>query len=216
MRKVKMSKVKFSVLAVCAVAAVAFALSPIQARADEINLAGSTTGFFNGTPGLTSLNSGGLTFTNDAYFNNTTVGGTAALVLGSFFLSASPVYYNYGGNSFTLDVNFTSPPGSGSVNSTAQVQGSVSLNNGGVWIVNWSQPDLTVDFTNSYGNPDSFALALNSVSLAPNSSALLTGFVSYTAPPGGGSSTVPEPPTVALAGLGIAGLFLLKKRLLLA
>ena len=207
-------KVRFGLFVVSAIVALAFALSPAQARADEVSLVGSTSGYFN-APGTTSLNGGGLSFTNVAYFNTNTVGGTAALVLGSFFLSASPTYYNYGGNNFTINVNFTSPSLTG-VSSTAQVVGNVSLNNGGVWIVQWSQPDLTVGFTNSSGNLDSFDLALNSVSLMPNTNALLTGFVNYTGTGGGAGGTVPEPPTMVLSGLGIASLFLLKKRLLLA
>ena len=211
MRKVMgLFNVRLGVLALCAVAAVAFALNPTQARADEITLAGSTTGYFDGTPGLTALNGGGLSFISNTLFNTNTVGGTAALVLGDFFLSQSP--FNYNGNSFTLDINFTSPPGSGNVDTTAEVQGSVSLNGGGVWVVNFAGPQ-DVYFN---GGANYFQLAVNSLSLTPGSGVELTGFVDYTGSTGGAGGTVPEPSTMTLAGLGIACVFLLKKRLLLA
>jgi hypothetical protein len=206
-----LSKIKFGVLALCAMAAVVFALSPARARADEINLAGSTSGYFNGTPGLTSLNGGNFTFTNNTYFNTNTVGGGAALGLGSFFLSGSP--FSYSGDTFTINVNFTSPAGSGNTSSTAQVFGSVSQNSGGVWVINFNPFSQPVYFN---GGTDYFQLAVNTLSLVPNSNEELTGFVEYSGSTGGGSTSVPEPPTVILAALGLASMFVLKNHLVLA
>src|SRR5579884_3235874 len=103
---------KVCLLAVCTIAA-AFAFSPTAARADDIALQGTTTGYFNGTPGLTSLNSGNLSFTSTA-FNTSTVGGTAGLDLGYFLLTPTPAgtTYSYAGDSFTINVNFSLPLGS--------------------------------------------------------------------------------------------------------
>lgn len=218
MRNMKeMSKVRYSLLVLCAAAAFAFALSPMQAKADDIDLVGSTTGGFNtDTPALTdSLNGGELTFTGNAYFNNPTAGGDASLVLGSFFLSGSPTSYNYAGNTFTIDIDLTSPAGVGNpVSSQAQITGTVDQETGGVWVLNFNPGTQTVDFTGG-----SFDLTVNSVALTPGGSENLTAFVDNTTLGGGDGGSVPEPPTALLAGLGIAGVFLLlknKKRLLLA
>jgi len=206
-----LSKTKFDVSVLCAIAAIAFALSPTLARADEIALGGSANGTFcaslpcSGGPD-TLL---GMTFTGNTGFNQTTSGGVAALNLGSFSLNqTSGIYSGY----FALNILFTSPLTS-TTTDVATVFGSVTAPfSGGVWVFNFS-PE-TVDFTDSSGNPEDFDLAVNSVSVNPGSTGTpLTAFVFYT---GGSGGTVPEPPTMALAGLGIAGVFLLKKRLLLA
>ena len=200
-----LSKVKFGVLALCLVTAAALALSPTTARADEITLSGSTTGTFSN--GLNTLL--GMSFAGNSGFSQTTSGGVAALNLGSFSLSqASGIY----AGTFMLDLAFTSPV-MNSITDVATIFGSVTAPfSGGVWLFNFS-PE-TVAFTDASGNPESFELAVNSVSVTPGSTGTpLTAFVFYT---GGSDNAMPEPPTVALAGLAIVGVFLLKKRLLLA
>src|SRR5580704_18034486 len=204
-----LSKVKFGVSALCAIAVIAFALSPISARADEITLGGSANGIFcSSLPCSSGPNTLlGMTFTGNTGFSQTTSGGVAALNLGSFSLNqTSGIYRGY----FALNILFTSPLIS-TTTDVATVFGSVtSPFSGGVWVFNFS-PE-TIDFTDSSGNAEDFELAVNSVSVNPGRTETpLTEFVFYN-----GGSAVPEPPTMALASLGIAGLFLLKKRLLLA
>jgi hypothetical protein len=202
-------KIRFGVSILCAIAAIAFALSPTSARADEITLGGSANGVFCASlPCSSGPNTLlGMTFTGSTGFSQTTSGGVAALNLGSFSLNqTSGIYSGY----FALNILFTSPLIS-TTTDVATVFGSVTAPfNGGVWVFNFS-PEA-VDFTDGSGNPEDFELAVNSVSVNPGSTGTpLTAFVFYS-----GGSAVPEPPTMALAGLGIAGLFLLKKRLLLA
>jgi len=210
----ELSKVKFGVSALCAIAVMAFALSPISARADEITLGGSANGIFcSSLPCSSGPNTLlGMTFTGNTGFSQTTSGGVAALNLGSFSLNqTSGIYRGY----FALNILFTSPLIS-TTTDVATVFGSVtSPFSGGVWVFNFS-PE-TVGFTDSSGNAEDFELAVNPVSVTPGSTGTpLSAFVFYTGPTGGSGGTVPEPPTMALAGLGIAGVFLLKKRLLLA
>lgn len=199
-----LSKVKFGVMALCIVTAIVLGFSPTQARADEITLSGSTTGTFSN--GLSTFQ--GMSFTGNSGFTQTTSGGVAALALGSFSLNQTSGIY--AGN-FMLNLPFTSPL-LDSITDVATIFGSVSAPySGGVWVFNFS-PE-TIFFTDGSGNPEDFTLAVNSVSVTPGSTGTpLTAFVFYT----GGGGTVPEPSTMALAGLGIAGIFLLKnkKRLL--
>jgi hypothetical protein len=207
-------KVTFGVSALCAIAVIAFALSPTSARADEITLGGSANGIFCASlPCSSGPNTLlGMTFTGNTGFSQTTSGGVAALDLGSFSLNqTSSIYSGY----FALNILFTSPLIS-TTTDVATVFGSVAAPfSGGVWVFNFS-PE-TIDFTDSSGNAEDFELAVNPVSVTPGSTGTpLTAFVFYTGSTGGSGGTVPEPPTMALASLGIAGVFLLKKRLLLA
>lgn len=202
-----MCKVKLGVIALSAVAVFAFAFSPSTARADEITLAGTTSGIFTGS-GTNILN--GMAFTGGT-FNGVTSGGMAALNLGSFYLN--PVTnIGYSGN-FILDVTFTNPTGisgSNSTSYTAQVQGNVSLGTGGVWVFNFLPPSYTFSFSNAL-QTGSFSLSVNSLSVSPGATVPLTGFVNATA-----TSSVSEPPTIFLSGIGLVGIFLLKRRLSIA
>src|SRR5687767_4741488 len=102
------------------------------ARADEVEISGSTTGFVTGVPQLT--------FVGNPSFTNTTFLGIGALSgannLGTFFLSTAPGQLVAG--NFTLIVNFTSPAGinggQGATYPPAVISGTVSpnLNQGGV------------------------------------------------------------------------------------
>jgi hypothetical protein len=208
LRLLGIHKVRFGAIGLSAIAAFALALSPTQALADEITLAGTASGSFSGS-GTNVLN--GMTFTAGP-FGGITSGGFAALNLGSFYLSPT-TNSGYSGN-FALDVTFTQPTGivgNNSTDYTAQVLGNVSQGTGGVWVFNF----FPGSYTFSFSGPEtgSFSLSVNSVSVAPGATDLLTGFVvGGTA----SSTSVPEPSTILLAGIGIAGIFLLKRRLLLA
>jgi hypothetical protein len=207
LRRLGIDKVKIGVIALSAIAAFALALSPTHAFADEITLAGTTSGSFSGS-GTNILN--GMTFTGGP-FSGITSGGFAALNLGSFYLSPT-TNSGYSGN-FALDVTFSQPTGivgSNSTDYTAQVLGNVSQGTGGVWVFNFFPASYTFNFSGP--ETGSFSLSVNSVSVAPGATDLLTGFVVGTA----SSTSVPEPSTLLMAGIGIAGIFLLKRRLLLA
>jgi len=183
------------------------------------------TGFTNGcfgsacTPATTSapastfLTGSGLTY-NNSTFNVTSAGGVAGLGstgmstpaanvnnLGSWLLSGTP--FAYGGNSFTLRVSFTAPPGTtpGSAVVTSTLVGNViSTDNGGLFI-DFDNTPKSFTFTGG-----SFNLIVNDVSLTPGATPVAsTGFITVT--------TVPEPETYALilAGLGVVG-FMARRR----
>src|SRR5579872_2369971 len=187
-----LSKVRFGVSALCAIAVIAFALSAASARADQITLGGSASGIFCASlPCSSGPNTLlGMTFTGSTGFSQTTSGGVAALNLGSFSLNqTSGTYSGY----FALNILFTSPLIS-TTTDVATVFGSVTAPfSGGVWVFNFS-PEA-IDFTDSSGNSDDFELAVNSVSVNPGSTGTpLTAFVYYT---GGSGNAMPEPPTMA-------------------
>ncbi len=87
------------------------------AYADELNLQGNATGYFNAGPGTTY---GGLSYLGSTFNVNTAgnfyaLGGNAATPnlnnLGSMSLSGLPFDYNNPPATFTLDVTFTAPTG---------------------------------------------------------------------------------------------------------
>ena len=185
------------------------------------------TGFTNGcfgsgcTPGTTNspasalLTGSGLTYDNST-FDVVSAGGVAGLGtqgqstpaanvnnLGSWILTGAP--FSYTGNSFTLRVSFTAPPGTtpSSALFTSTLTGNVvSTDNGGLFIDFDNTPR---NFTFSGGT---FNLIVNDVSLTPMgtpSPVASTGFINVT--------SVPEPETYALflAGLGAVG-FMVRRR----
>lgn len=207
LRLLGIQKVRIGVITLTAIAAFALALSPTHLLADEITLVGTTSGSFSGS-GTNVLN--GMTFTGGP-FSGITSGGFAALNLGSFYLSPT-INSGYSGN-FALDVTFTQPTaiaGSNSTDYTAQVLGNVSQGIGGVWVFNFFPASYTFNFSGP--ETGSFSLSVNSVSVGPGATDLLTGFVVGTT----SSTSVPEPSAILLAGIGVAGIFLFKRRLLLA
>jgi hypothetical protein len=183
------------------------------------------TGFTNGcfgtgcTPETTQapasdiLTGSGLTY-NNSTFSVTSAGGVAGLGstgmatpggnvdnLGSWLLNGTA--FNYTGNSFTLRVSFTAPPGTtpSSALFTSTLTGNViSTDNGGLFI-DFDNTPRAFTFTGG-----SFNLIVNDVSLTPGATPVAsTGFINVT--------TVPEPETYALflAGLGAVG-FMARRR----
>ena len=183
------------------------------------------TGFTNGcfgsgcTPETTQapasdvLAGSGLTY-NNSTFSVVSAGGVAGLGstgmltpganvnnLGSWLLSGAPFLYT--GNSFTLRVSFTAPPGTAPSSAlfTSTLTGMVvSTDNGGLFIDFDNTPRA---FSFSGGT---FNLIVQDVSLTPGATPVAsTGFINVT--------TVPEPETYALflAGLGAVG-FMARRR----
>jgi len=206
-------------LALVAGAAAALACGAASA---QTTFTGFTNGCFGGgcTPETTQapasdiLTGSGLTY-NNSTFSVTSAGGVAGLGstgmstpaanndnLGSWLLSGAP--FSYGGNSFTLRVSFTAPPGTSpsSATFTSTLTGNVlSTDNGGLFIDFDNTPKL---FTFTGG---SFNLIVQDVSLTPGATPVAsTGFINVV-------SSVPEPETYALflAGLGAIG-FMARRR----
>lgn len=191
------------------------------ARADEVTVSGYTNGCFGAAcvpPNTNSLQGAslfGLQYTN-SIFNGTTSSGFLAIGnigqppgvqgidnLGSFSLSGTPA--NYNGQSFSLRVTFTAPPGINGSNSsifTATLTGSVSaVDSGGVFL-DFNNTPILFTFSNANGS-GSFFFSVNDVSVIAGGTAVaLTGNIT------GAQQTprsVPEPTSMFLFGTGLMG-----------
>jgi hypothetical protein len=185
------------------------------AAAGEVHLTGSTLGAFNGgafAPNNTLL---GLSYSNST-FDNTTISNQLDLGgnpspganfnnLGSFALNS--VDNDYNGNTFQIQVTFTSPStitGGAVTTFNDIITGTVTSGNGGVFI-DFDNTAQTFNYANAT-EMGSFTMAVNDVSIAPGQLASVTAHIHGTSQP------VPEP--VSMAGIlcGAIGLVSRKRK----
>ena len=213
------AKILAAPLSVCCL----LALAAAEARADQVTVAGSTSGSFTNALGQpTGSTLMGLHYFNSS-FNVTTVNGQRALNaapanpnvnnLGSFYLDPPPEGTNdsYFNTQFTLTVTFTAPTGINGGQSetfTATLTGfvirDVTVQSYQVNI-QFTNPTQTFTYMLADGRTGTFTLTVNNVNgITPNFPRALTGNITAAfqdpAP-----DPVPEPASLVLLGTGLAG-----------
>jgi hypothetical protein len=180
--------------AAVSIAALILILGSVSLRADEVTLAGSTSGVVVGVPSLTFA---GNTFVGTTFLGVGALSG--ANQLGTFTLA--PAAPSLVAGTFTLNITFTAPTGinGGQLAAfNANIQGSVSpvVNQGGVFIDFGTSQTFT--FSNGVST-GSFNLNIADLFVQTGQTADVTaGFT-------GQQTAVPEPGILTLLGFGLVG-----------
>ncbi len=203
---------KIKTLLISALAATAL----VSARADEVTIAGSTSGSFSNPNASLTFEDGNFTSVTVGGFG--TVGDQAGQDNNFGTMSFTTTGKQKFGGTFDLVITFTAPAGiTGGQDATytATVTGAVNKNGAGGALIDFSGAGSQTFAFTSGDTSGNFTLTLNTVALNVNgtgetASIALSGFFT------GSQTTVGVPDggaTVALLGLGLVGVAALRRKL---
>ena len=194
-------------LLLTAVGATALAFA---SAASAQTFSGATTGCFQvGGAGPCTPTDNGLAFTSGTFTQTADSTGFAGIggPINNFgTITLTPDGHPYTGDLFSLMINFTSPPGTGSGSFTANLMGSLTSTGVGGLQISFLNP--TVQIADGLGGYD--ILHVNDVAF---SGSLPAGQTFLTQNISGYVQAVPEPATWALMLLGFGGIgFAMRRR----